>query len=93
MKNLRGFDGGGKGEQGNEQGQSAAQLTQAIASAYNGKSGADIWLNILREAERAKRAGTLSNEELDEFYQQFTPLLNDAQRKQLQTVIEKLKKI
>lgn len=92
MKNLRGYEGnGGRGNEG--QGQSAAQLTQAIASAYNGKSGADIWLNILREAEKAKRAGTLSNEELEEFYKQFSPLVSDAQRKQLRSVVDRLKRI
>lgn len=71
----------------------AAQLTKAIAAAYNGKSGADIWLKILQEAESAKRAGTLSNEEIDEFFEQFSPMLNPAQRKQLKGIVERLKTI
>ena len=45
------------------------------------------------KAERSKRAGTLSNEELDEFYRQFAHLLSDGQKKQLQAVVEKLKKL
>ena len=43
---------------------SAAELTKKIAAAYNGKSSADMFRNILSEAEKSKRAGTLSNEEI-----------------------------
>ena len=46
---------------------SAEELTKKIASAYNGKSSADILRNILEEAERSKRAGTLSDEEIEKF--------------------------
>ena len=91
MKNLQGYE--GKRERTEEEGNSAAALTRAIAAAYNGKSGADIWLGILREAEKAKRAGTLTNEEIDEFYQQFEPMLDEGQRRQLKGVVERLKKI
>lgn len=91
MKNLRGYE--GKQEQTGGDGGSAADLTRAIAAAYNGKSGADIWLRILREAEKARRAGTLTDAEIDEFYQQFAPMLDEGQRKQLKAVVERLKKI
>ncbi|MBQ8320197.1 MAG: hypothetical protein IJX81_04890 [Clostridia bacterium] len=71
----------------------AEELTKKIASAYDGKSSGEIWLNILSEAEKSKRAGTLSNEEIDAFYTQFSPMLSEGQRKQLKSVVEKLKKI
>ena len=87
MKSFKEYSGKAKEEA------SAAELTKKIASAYAGKSSGDVWLEILKEAERSKRAGTLSNEELDEFYRQFAPLLSDGQRKQLQSVVEKLKKL
>ena len=72
---------------------SAAELTKKIAAAYNGKSSADMVRNILSEAEKSKRAGTLSNEEIDGFYEQFSPLLDNAKRRQLKSVVERLKRI
>lgn len=72
---------------------SAAELTKKLAAAFNGKSSADMFKSILDEAERSKRAGTLSNAEIDAFYEQFSPLLNGFQRRQLKTVVERLKKI
>ena len=71
----------------------AAELTKKIAAAYNGKSSADMFRNILSEAEKSKRAGTLSNEEIDGFYEQFSPLLDNAKRRQLKSVVERLKRI
>ena len=73
--------------------ESAAELTKKIAAAYDGKSGAGIWLQILAEAEKSKRAGTLSNEEIDEFYTQFEPMLSAEQKQQLRLVVQKLKEI
>ena len=71
----------------------AADLTKKIAAAYNGKSNAAMLQNILREAEKGKRAGTLSNEEIEQFYQSFSPMLDGAQRKRLRAVVERLKEI
>ena len=71
----------------------AEDLASQIASAYNGKSSADMLQNILMEAEKSKRAGTLSNEEIEAFYQNFSPMLNTFQRKKLREIIERLKEI
>lgn len=71
----------------------AEELAQRLANAYNGKSNMAIMRNILQEAEKSKRAGTLSNEEIEGFYQAFSPMLNSSQRKQLRGVVEKLKEI
>lgn len=76
-----------------EESASAEQLGKRIAAAYNGKSNADIWKNILSEAEKSRRAGTLSDAEIDAFYQTFSPMLNSTQRKKLQSIVEKLKSI
>lgn len=89
MKNLRSYTQGKK----EETEQSATELTKKIAAAYDGKSGVGIWMQILSEAEKAKRAGTLTNEEIDEFYTQFAPMLDEGQRKQLEGVVKRLKDI
>ncbi len=77
--------GGGEG--------SAEALTKKLAAAYNGKSNMAMLKSILEEAERSKRAGTLSNEEIEQFYQSFAPMLNGFQRRQLREVVERLKRI
>ncbi|MBE7093805.1 MAG: hypothetical protein E7367_03850 [Clostridiales bacterium] len=87
MKNLRSHTPKTKEEQ------TATELTKKLAAAYDGKSSAGIFLQILAEAEKAKKAGTLTNEEIDEFFKQFSPMLDSAQRKQLQQVVERLKKL
>ena len=49
--------------------------------------------NILAEAEKSKRAGTLSNAELEEFYEMFSPMLDGFQRGALRVIVDKLKQI
>ena len=71
----------------------AEELTKKIASAYNGKSNMAMLRNILAEAEKSKRAGTLSNEEIEAFYQSFAPMLNPTQRRQLRVIVDRLKAI
>lgn len=94
MKSFKNYGGGGKSDgQGFPKEGTAADLTRKIAQAYDGKSGAEMWQSILAEAEKSKRAGTLSNEEIDEFYRQFAPILNDFQRKQLTKIVNRLKSI
>ncbi len=87
MKNLR------SQVKGNENDMTASELTKKIAAAYDGKSSVGMWMEILSEAEKSKRAGTLTNEEIDEFYNQFAPLLEESQRKMLASLVEKLKSI
>ena len=71
----------------------AEELAQKIANAYHGKSNMAMLKNILDEAERSKRAGTLSNEEIEAFYQSFAPMLDGLQRKRLRVVVDRLKEI
>ena len=68
-------------------------MTRKIAMAYHGTSNANMLRAILEEAEKSKRAGTLSNEEIETFYQSFAPMLNGFQKKQLRAVVERLKEI
>ena len=69
----------------------AETLTKKIAQAYHGKSNADMLRSILAEAERGKREGTLSNEEIEAFYQTFSPMLDGFQRKRLRAIVDRLK--
>jgi len=80
-------------EQSEEETLNAEELTRKIAAACNGRSNADMLRGILAEAEKSKRAGTLSNEEIEAFYQSFAPMLNALQKRQLRAVVEKLKQI
>ncbi len=72
---------------------SAEELTKRLASAYNGKSSGNMLAQILSEAEKSKRAGTLTNEEIDAFYAQFSPMVSPSQRNMLKRVIAQLKEI
>ena len=72
---------------------SAAELASQIARACNGKSNAAMLQSILAEAEKSKRAGTLSNEEIESFYQSFSPMLDGIQRKRLRAIVDRLKDI
>ncbi len=76
-----------------EESSSAETLTRRLAAAYNGKSNTAMLKSILEEAEKSKRAGTLSNAEIEKFYQSFAPMLNGFQRRQLREVVERLKNI
>ncbi len=95
MKSFKNYTGEEKEQQGNAKSDAlnAEQLATKIASSYNGKSNADMLRGILSEAEKSKRAGTLSNEEIDGFYQAFAPMLDSAQKKKLRAIVEKLKQI
>ena len=76
-----------------KQGSSIEELTKQIANAYHGRSNAEMLKSILLQAEASKRAGTLSNAEIENFYQSFAPMLNGAQKKKLREIVEKLKRI
>lgn len=76
-----------------EETESAAELARKALAEYNGKSDVAVLNDILRRAEAEKRAGKLTNEQIDAFYAQFSPLFTPAQQKKLLSVTERLKKI
>ena len=59
----------------------------------NGKSETQILHTILTEAERGKREGTLTNADLDNFYNALSPLLDGMKKRKLREVIMRLKNI
>lgn len=76
-----------------EEANEAADLAREVLAGYNGKSDTAMLNEILRRAEADKRAGKLTNGQIDAFYAQFSPMLTPAQRKKLLSVAERLKKL
>ncbi|MDE6613856.1 MAG: hypothetical protein K2K28_04825 [Clostridia bacterium] len=72
---------------------STVELAKVLSRAMNGKSEGQLLHTIIAEAERGKREGTLSNTDLDNFYNALSPLLDGFKRKKLKEVITKLKSI
>jgi hypothetical protein len=66
-------------------------LAQTLAKAFNGKSEGQILQTIIAQAEQGKRNGTLTNDDLDNFYKTLAPLLDGFKRKKLAQIIHKLK--
>ena len=68
-------------------------MVNSIAGKFEGKSSNDLLSAIYKEAERGKRNGTLSNEQIDAFVQTLWPALDDKKRKYLKKVAEQIKKL
>jgi hypothetical protein len=71
----------------------ALELTKRAFAAYNGKSDAVMLAEILKQAEQLRREGKLTDGEIDSFFAQFSPLLEEGQREKLRSVLERLKRI
>lgn len=76
-----------------EQLNSTVEMAKIITKAMNGKSTAQIMHTIIQEAERGKREGTLTNDDLDNFYAALAPILDGVKRRKLKEVITRLKNI
>lgn len=72
---------------------STVELAKMISKAMNGKSEGQILHTIISEAERGKRDGSLTNEDLDNFYNTLYPMLDGFKRRKLKEVITRLKSI
>ncbi len=68
-------------------------MATMLAKAFNGKSEGQIWQTILAQAEQGKRDGTLTNADLDNFYNAISPLVDGFKRQKLKSVIARLKSI
>lgn len=64
---------------------------QSIAARYNGKNESVLMRDIFARAAEGKKSGTLTNEQIDEFYKQISPMLDSIKRKKLQKLIAQLK--
>lgn len=61
------------------------------AKKYNGKNESELIGDIFARAREGKRNGTLTNEQIDAFYAQISPMLDHAKRKKLQKLVSQLK--
>lgn len=72
---------------------STVEMAKILTKTMNGKSEGQILRTIISEAERGKREGTLTNADLDNFYNALSPLLDGMKKRKLKEVITKLKSI
>lgn len=91
MKDFKSYNSGsGNNDFENDNG---VKLVKSVASSMKGKSQAEIFNAVIAEAERGKRAGTLTNADLDNFYNLMAPTLDGFKRQRLKGIIARLKKI
>lgn len=70
-----------------------AEMVMELSKKFDGKSQNDLLKAIYKQAEEGKRAGTLSNADLDNFCAFLSPMLDDKKRKMLNKILIELKKI
>ncbi len=90
-----GRDGYGQGGQTGNPGlpNDLFRMVTSLAARFDGKNQNDLIRAIYEEALRGKRAGTLSNTDIDNFVAILSPMLDDKKRKMLYKVAEELKRI
>lgn len=70
----------------------AIEMLKGWASKYEGMSEGDLIKAIVKEAEKNRAEGKLSDQDLESFKSLLMPFLNPYQAKKLDKIIEKLKK-
>lgn len=68
------------------------ELLQNLAKKYEGASESEIVSAILKEAEKGRRNGTLTDSDIDNFVNVLSPMLNANQKKQLEKIVDRIKK-
>lgn len=68
-------------------------MISSLASRFDGKNQAELLTAIYTEAKKGKKNGTLSNNDIDNFANMLSPLLDDKKKKMLFKVVGELKKI
>ena len=69
------------------------ETVKRLSKQFDGKSQDDLLHAIYSEAERGKRAGSLTNAEIDGFVSLLSPALDAKKRTYLIKIAEELKKI
>ena len=95
MKDFKSFsdgrDGKGNSPDGGFENDKGVNMIKKVAAGMQGKSSGDIMRAVIEEAERGKRAGTLTNADLDNFYNLMAPTLDGFKRQKLKSIIVRLK--
>lgn len=93
MKDFAGYT-GGEGKEGGAGGaDDLIREAQAAAAQFDGKNEGDLIRSIYQRAAEGKRAGTLTNAQIDAFCAQFAPMLDAGKRKKLMKLAAELKKM
>lgn len=73
--------------------ENTVNLASEMARAFNGKSEGQVLQAIISQAEQGKRNGTLTNADLDNFYNTISPMLDGFKKQKLKQIIAKLKSL
>ena len=69
------------------------KLVNDLAKKFDGKNQTELLKAIYAEAEKGKRNGTLTNEQIDAFANMLSPLLDEKKLKILEKIVADIKKI
>ena len=70
----------------------AMETIKKFASKYEGASENQLISEILKEAEKGRRNGTLSDNDIDRFSSMIEPMLSGEQRAKLKKIVNVIKK-
>ena len=70
----------------------AMNAIKNFAGKYEGASENELLSEIMKEAEKGRRNGTLTDSDIDRFKSMREPLLNSSQRAKLNKIVDKIKK-
>lgn len=76
-------------------GLSEAELSEkffSLAEEFEGKNGDDVLKAIVKESERGRKNGTLTDADIDNFSAMLAPMLTAEQNKMLGKIVKKIKK-
>ena len=73
-----------------ESSSSTMDMLSNFAKKYEGASQSELISAIMKEAEKGRRNGTLSNADIERFANMLAPMLNHDQKKQLDMIVKKL---
>ena len=71
--------------------QNLSDMVKALAGKYDGATEEELIRAIVLEAEKGRRNGTLKDSDIDNFANMLYPMLNGAQRKQLEKIVKTIK--
>lgn len=70
----------------------AMNAIKNFAGKYEGASENELLSEIMKEAEKGRRNGTLTDGDIDRFKSMLEPMLNSSQRAKLNKIVDKIKK-
>ena len=93
MKDFAGYTGGEGGSGSTGSTEDLLREAQAVAAQFDDKNEGELIRSIYQRAAQGKRAGTLTNAQIDAFCAQFAPMLDAGKRKKLMKLAAELKKM